>query len=132
MIHPTRCFVCNTVFLEEVTDVVYCCRRTFHRSCIKDAKRCPYCSELWLSLCCCVCKKYCTSAQECVQIIRMSCCSADYQSRCFKSIYGHCPGCHVERDHFQKPLGMHDWMGFVQLRRETRRNQRRRRALCKK
>ena len=122
------CFQCKGEFLdEENRAVVPCCGRTFHCSCLVYVHSCPYCTVAWGGLRCAECGKNTVSHQdkelylsfERRRACRMVCCGVDVHPRC-KKPSAVCPGCGLSpRDNTAT--------FFVNLRRERRRNERKRR-----
>ena len=112
----TKCFMCKFMFLEsELTDVVPCCGRTFHRNCLIWVTICPHCNAPWGGLPCIMCNKgtyntksqfiYRTYERRCSN--RMSCCGADVHWSCRKCISKLCPGCGEGLDGRLRPVEQH-------------------------
>ena len=137
-----QCFACKLGFLAEgeLTSLVACCGRMFHRSCLMDVKVCPYCNEPWGSLPCCQCEKdtcifkdrFLHGTFERRRSNRMSCCGADIHHKCRQFVHGSCPACGEGVDTFLKHYeGKESVQSFVYRRRELRRNEAKRRRMGK-
>ena len=95
------CYKCKNAFKDlDIQNNVTCCGMTFHRKCLKNLKKCPYCCEPWVELECCVCGG--TSTPPAAEYLhdthkersknRMSCCSVEVHTVCKNSL-ARCPAC---------------------------------------
>ena len=135
-----KCFACKGEFIDrELKDLLPCCGRTFHRSCVCDVSVCPYCKEPWASNPCAICgqplhsssDRYVYTSLEKRKNTRMQCCSADVHRRCRHKIRRHCPGCGEDLDPDTHTPVPPNYVSFVYRRRETRRNEAKRRKAKK-
>ena len=125
------CYKCRREFLQQdVLVKVGCCSRQYHRRCLLGVASCPFCTVAWCGLQCAKCGGHTMQRDELEphrmlerrRSNRMACCGVDIHPHCKKWLTS-CPGCGVSPSQRTAEI-------FVYLRRLTRGNEAKRRAIC--